>query len=138
MSTRSGGHRGDGDLILKIRDQLPIVIGPGRDGHRAATEDQLKAGKEQGLRSLPSNMWPVDTAWMLHANIAADLTCWTRLLGLADNPDLASARVDTSLNQRTVIPEPSRSIIWRSTRWRQRRCGPQPIASCRTSPGWSR
>ena len=63
--------------------------------HRGAAEDQVKAGKAQGLRNLPSKMWDVNTAWMLTANIAADLTCWMRLLGLADEPDLAGAEVAT-------------------------------------------
>jgi hypothetical protein len=63
--------------------------------HRGSAEDQVKAGKAQGLRNLPSKMWDVNAAWMLTANIAADLTCWTRLLGLADEPDLADAEVAT-------------------------------------------
>jgi hypothetical protein len=63
--------------------------------HRGAAEDQVKAGKAQGLRNLPSKMWHVNAAWMLSANIAADLTCWTRLLGLDDQPDLADAEVHT-------------------------------------------
>ena len=63
--------------------------------HRGAAEDQVKAGKAQGLRNLPSKMWHVNAAWMLSANIAADLTCWTRLLGLHDQPDLADAEVHT-------------------------------------------
>ena len=63
--------------------------------HRGAAEDQVKAGKAQGLRNLPSKMWDVNTAWMLTANIAADLTCWMRLLGLDDEPDLAGAEIAT-------------------------------------------
>jgi hypothetical protein len=63
--------------------------------HRGAAEDQVRAGKAQGLRNLPSKMWHVNAAWMLGANIAADLTCWTRLLGLDGDPDLADAEVDT-------------------------------------------
>jgi len=63
--------------------------------HRGSAEDQVKAGKAQGLRNLPSKMWDVNAAWMLTANIAADLTCWMRLLGLAEDPDLADAEPDT-------------------------------------------
>jgi hypothetical protein len=62
---------------------------------RASAEDQVKAGKAQGLRNLPSSVWDVNAAWMLTANIAADLTCWTRLLGLAGDPELADAEPDT-------------------------------------------
>jgi hypothetical protein len=62
---------------------------------RGAAEDQVKAGKAQGLRNLPSKTWDVNVAWVLAANIAADLTCWTRLLGLHEEPELADAEVDT-------------------------------------------
>ena len=34
-------------------------------------------------------------AWVPATNIAADLTCWTRLLGLHEEPELANAEVDT-------------------------------------------
>jgi hypothetical protein len=62
---------------------------------RGSAEDQVKAGKAQGLRNLPSAVWDVNAGWMLTANIAADLTCWTRLLGLAGDPELADAEPDT-------------------------------------------
>ena len=65
--------------------------------HRAhaSVEDQVRTGKAMGLRNLPSNSWTVNRGWILAANIAADLTAWTRLLGLHDQPDLAHAEPDT-------------------------------------------
>ncbi|WP_269461124.1 transposase [Actinoplanes derwentensis] len=65
--------------------------------HRAhaGVEDQVRAGKAMGLRNLPSKAWTVNRGWVLACNIAADLTAWTRLLGLHDRPDLAHAEPDT-------------------------------------------
>jgi hypothetical protein len=61
----------------------------------AGVEDQVRTNKAMGLRNLPSKSWTVNQAWVLAANIAADLTAWTRLLGLHDQPDLAHAEPDT-------------------------------------------
>jgi len=61
----------------------------------AGVEDQVKAGKAMGLRNLPSKSWTVNRGWILAANIAADLTAWTRLLGLHDQPELAHAEPGT-------------------------------------------
>ena len=47
-----------------------------------------------GLRNLPSRTWQVNAGWVLAANIAADLTAWTRLLGLYDS-ELRNADPDT-------------------------------------------
>ena len=38
-----------------------------------------------GLRNLPSKCWQLNKGWVIAANIAADLTAWTRLLGLCDD-----------------------------------------------------
>ena len=55
-----------------------------------------------GLRNLPSNAWTINRGWVLTANIASDINAWTRdinawtrLLGLHDQPDLATAEPDT-------------------------------------------
>jgi hypothetical protein len=61
----------------------------------AGVEDQVRINKAMGLRNLPSHAWTVNQGWVLTANIAADLTAWTRLLGLHDQPDLAHAEPDT-------------------------------------------
>jgi Transposase DDE domain group 1 len=58
---------------------------------RAQVEDRVRCNKALGLHNLPSKDWTVNRAWMLTANIAADLDAWTRLLGLHDVPDLAGA-----------------------------------------------
>jgi hypothetical protein len=55
----------------------------------------VRTAKAMGLRNLPSKSWQVNTGWVIAANIAADLTAWTRLLGLCDDPDLREADPDT-------------------------------------------
>ncbi|WP_338674579.1 transposase [Streptomyces sp. SCSIO 30461] len=48
-----------------------------------------------GLHNLPSKSWTVNEAWMLTANLAADLHAWLRLLTLHDQGELADAEPDT-------------------------------------------
>jgi hypothetical protein len=63
--------------------------------NHATVEDRVRTNKAMGLRNLPSKSWTVNQGWVLAANIAADLTAWTRLLGLHDQPDLADAEPET-------------------------------------------
>ena len=58
-------------------------------------EDRVRQAKATGLRNLPSQAWTVNRDWVLAANIATDLSAWTRLLGLHDQPNLAHAEPDT-------------------------------------------
>jgi hypothetical protein len=48
-----------------------------------------------GLRGLPSKTWQVNIGWVIAANIAADLTAWTRLLGHSGDGELRDADPDT-------------------------------------------
>ena len=57
-----------------------------------------------GLRNLPSKSWQVNRGWVIAANIAADLTAWTRLLGFGDDPDLREA--DRKLRYRAGTSPP--------------------------------
>jgi hypothetical protein len=61
----------------------------------ACVEDRVRTNKTMGLNRLPSQSWTVNRGWVLAANLAADLDAWTRLLGLHDQPDLATAEPDT-------------------------------------------
>lgn len=61
----------------------------------ATVEDRVRTNKAMGLRNLPSQSWTVNRGWALAANIAADITAWTRLLGLHDHDDLAHAEPET-------------------------------------------
>ncbi len=63
--------------------------------HHAVVEDHVRTNKTMGLHNLPSKSWQVNEAWMLTANLAADLHTWLRLLTLHDQGDLADAEPDT-------------------------------------------
>lgn len=63
--------------------------------HHAVVEDRVRTNKAMGLENLPSQSWTVNRAWMLTANLAADLDAWLRLLTLHDEPDLSDAEPDT-------------------------------------------
>ncbi len=63
--------------------------------HAVVETGGVRAGKAMGLRNLPSKSWQVNCGWVIAANIAADLTAWTRLLGLRDSDDLREADPDT-------------------------------------------
>ncbi|MGW0885856.1 IS1380 family transposase [Streptomyces sp. NPDC002671] len=63
--------------------------------NHAEVEDRIRTNKAMGLHNLPSQSWQINTAWMLAANLAADLDAWLRLLTLHDSEDLADAEPDT-------------------------------------------
>jgi hypothetical protein len=63
--------------------------------HAVVETDGVRTAKAMGLRNLPSKSWQVNAGWVIAANIAADLTAWTRLLGLCDTEDLREAEPDT-------------------------------------------
>jgi hypothetical protein len=63
--------------------------------HAVVETAGVRTAKAMGLRNLPSKTWQVNCGWVIAANIAADLTAWTRLLGFRDDPDLQEADPDT-------------------------------------------
>ena len=63
--------------------------------HAVVETDGVRTAKAMGLRNLPSKTWQVNYGWVIAANIAADLTAWTRLLGFCDSSDLREAEPDT-------------------------------------------
>ena len=63
--------------------------------HAVVETGGVRTAKAMGLRALPSKSWQVNCGWVIAANIAADLTAWTRLLGLCDDEDLREADPDT-------------------------------------------
>lgn len=72
--------------------------------HHAVVEDRVRTGKACGLRLLPSQSWAVNEAWMLAANMAADLDTWLKLLGLHDQADLAGAEITTMRHRLYTLP----------------------------------
>ena len=49
--------------------------------HAVVETGGVRTAKTMGLRNLPPKAWQLNCGWVLAANIAADLTAWTRLLG---------------------------------------------------------
>ena len=63
--------------------------------HAVVGTGGVETAKAMGLRNLPSKTWQVNCGWVLAANIAADLTAWTRILGLHDQDELKDAEPGT-------------------------------------------
>jgi hypothetical protein len=63
--------------------------------HAVVETGGVRAAKAMGLRNLPSKSWQVNRGWVIAANIAADLTACTRLLGFCNHGDLSEADPDT-------------------------------------------
>src|SRR5689334_4247784 len=63
--------------------------------HATVETAGVRTAKTMGLRNLPSKTWQVNAGWVLAANIAADLTAWTRLLGHCDDAELRDAAPGT-------------------------------------------
>ncbi len=63
--------------------------------HACVETAGVRTAKAMGLRALPSKTWQVNAGWVIAANIAADLTAWTRLLGCHDDEELRDADPDT-------------------------------------------
>jgi hypothetical protein len=60
----------------------------------AEVEDHVRTNKDMGLANLPSQLWQINTGWMLAANFAADLDTWLRLLTLHGQDGLEGAEPD--------------------------------------------
>ena len=73
----------------------PQYIDVAHREHAVVETGGVRTAKAMGLRNLPSKSWQVNRGWVIAANIAADLTAWTRLLGLCDDPDLREADPET-------------------------------------------
>ena len=69
----------------------PQCIDAAHREHAVVETSGVRTAKAMGLRNLPSKSWQVNKGWIIAANIAADLTAWTRLLGFGDDPDLREA-----------------------------------------------
>ena len=73
----------------------PQYIDVAHREHAVVETGGVRTGKAMGLRNLPSKSWQVNCGWVIAANIAADLSAWTRLLGFCDDEDLRDADPDT-------------------------------------------
>lgn len=66
-----------------------------RHRQHARVEDRIRQAKASGLRNLPCHDFAANAAWLQIVLTAADLICWTKLLALADTPELAKAEIAT-------------------------------------------
>ena len=73
----------------------PQYTGTVHREHAVVETAGVRTAKAMGLRNPPSKTWQVNCGWVIAANIAADLTAWTRLPGLRDAEELRAADPDT-------------------------------------------
>jgi hypothetical protein len=69
------------------------AVRDGLEAHarRGGDADSARGGKVIGLLRLPSRTRKFDAARMSAANLADDISAWTRLLAMPDHDDLAVA-----------------------------------------------
>src|SRR3954447_10074784 len=90
----------DGMRIPAILTNTPTGVVPGqvaglelRHRQHARVEDRIREAKATGLRNFPCRAWNENNAWLEVVLTAVDLTCWTKLIGFADVPDLARCEI---------------------------------------------
>ena len=66
-----------------------------RHRQHARVEDRIREAKATGLRNLPCHRSDANAAWLEIILAATDLVAWTKLIGFADQPDLAKCEIGT-------------------------------------------
>lgn len=84
-----------------ITDTPPRIV-PGqlagldlRHRQHARVEDRIRQGKAMGLRGFPLHDFTSNAGWLEIVMTAIDLVAWTKLIGFADDPDLARCEINT-------------------------------------------
>ena len=72
----------------------------------AAVEDRVRTEKATGIRTLPFHGYERNQAWILAANVAADLLAYLQLIGLDEHRGLAAAEPETL--RATILHIPAR------------------------------
>jgi hypothetical protein len=98
----------DGGIPGITGSHHPQYIDVAHREHAVVETGGVRTAKAMGLRNLPSKSWQVNKGWVIAANIAADLTAWTRLLGFCDDPDLREADPGHAPLPRLAHPRPAR------------------------------
>lgn len=80
----------------------------------AVVEDRVRTEKATGIRNLPFHGYERNHAWLLAANIAADLTTYLQLLGLQDEAELSMAEPETL--RAMILHIPARLVTHARTR----------------------
>ncbi|TWP36154.1 transposase, partial [Leekyejoonella antrihumi] len=88
--------------ITAFLTNTPLGVVPGqaaglelRHRQHARVEDRIRQAKATGLRNFPCFGWAENNAWLEVVLTATDLVAWTKLIGFADQPDLARCEIAT-------------------------------------------
>lgn len=88
-------------LTAFLTDTEPHVV-PGqvaglelRHRQHARVEDRIKDANHLGLDNLPADAFCHNQAWFENALAAADLICWTKLIGFKDHPSIRKTTPET-------------------------------------------
>ena len=91
------GHR----ITAFITDTPPGVV-PGqlagldlRHRQHARVEDRIRQAKATGMRNFPCHHYAANNAWLEIVMTAIDLVAWSKLIGFADEPELAKCEIST-------------------------------------------
>jgi hypothetical protein len=92
----------DGHRITAFITDTPIGAVPRqlagldlRHRQHARVEDRIRQAKATGLRNLPCHSFASNSAWLEIVLTATDLVAWCKLIGFADEPDLARCEIAT-------------------------------------------
>lgn len=90
----------DGLRVTGFLTDTPTGVVPGqaaglelRHRQHARVEDRIRQAKAAGLRNLPCRGWDTNVAWLEVVLMAADLVCWTQLIGFAESADLGRCEI---------------------------------------------
>lgn len=64
-----------------------------RHRQHARVEDRIRQAKATGLKNFPCFAYDSNSAWLQIVLTAIDLVAWTKLIGFADQPDLARCEI---------------------------------------------
>jgi Transposase DDE domain group 1 len=92
----------DGHRVTGFITDTPAGVVPGqlagldlRHRQHARVEDRIRQAKATGMRNFPCHSYAANSAWLEIVMTAMDLVAWTKLLGFADEPDLATCEIAT-------------------------------------------
>jgi hypothetical protein len=92
----------DGHRVTGFITDTPAGVVPGqlagldlRHRQHARVEDRIRQAKATGMRNFPCHSYAANNAWLEIVMTAMDLVAWTKLLGFADEPDLATCEIAT-------------------------------------------
>jgi len=66
-----------------------------RHRQHARVEDRIRQAKATGMRNFPCHHYAANSAWLEIVMTAMDLVAWSKLIGFADEPDLATCEIAT-------------------------------------------